>query len=327
MLQDSIDVPSDARGQRLDAYLAQVAASASSDDAPWQGFSRARFQQLIARGQITVNGAPASAAQRLRGGERIVVQVPPPEPMALTPVPMDIDVLYEDGDVLLLNKPPGLVVHPGAGTRGPTLVHGLLAHCRDLSGIGGVARPGIVHRLDGGTSGVMVVAKHDRAHENLARQFARRTVVKAYVALVLGVPNPARATVRTLYGRHPRHRQRFTGRVTAGKTAITSYSVMAAAGGLAFVDVLLGTGRTHQIRVHLAEAGHPVLGDPIYGGQALARITHPAWRAQGAELTHQALHAACLELHHPVTGELLRGVADMPAAWKPLADAIIVASA
>lgn len=323
--QHPITVPLDARGRRLDAYLADM-AGVPHGAAPWQGFSRARFQRLISDGHVTVDGAQGRAAQRLRGGECVAIAVPAPEPMALTPVPMALDVLHEDADIILVNKPAGLVVHPGAGTRAPTLVHGLLAHCGDLSGIGGVARPGIVHRLDGGTSGVIVVAKHDRAHEGLARQFAQRTTVKRYVALVLGEPKPAQATLCTLFGRHPVHRQRYTSRVPRGKTAITSYSVQAAAGGLALLDILLGTGRTHQIRVHMAEAGHPVVGDPVYGGRAWSRITHAAWRAQGETLTHQALHAASLAITHPITGKPLRIEAPLPRAWKALAQALCQSS-
>jgi 23S rRNA pseudouridine1911/1915/1917 synthase len=319
--QYRIDVPPTARGKRLDAFL--TAAAADLRDAPCAGFSRARFQQLIESTQVTLNGTPCRAAHKLRGGEHIDVNCPPPVPMDITPVAMPLDVLYEDADLIIINKAQGLVVHPGAGVHGPTLVHGLVAHCGDLSGIGGVQRPGIVHRLDRGTSGCIVVAKNDHAHESLASQFACRTVVKRYRALVLGAPTPARATLQTLYGRHPTHRQRFTSKVTSGKTAVTSYSVMGAHEGLALLDVLLGTGRTHQIRVHLSEAGHPVLGDPLYGGRNFMRIANPDWRAEAEVLVDQALHAASLQIDHPRHGRPVYVEAPLPTVWSQLATRLV----
>ncbi|HET6345967.1 MAG TPA: RluA family pseudouridine synthase, partial [Myxococcota bacterium] len=263
---------------------------------------------------------------KLREGQRVEVRIPAPTPSTLVPMAMPLVVLYEDAHVIALDKPAGLVVHPGAGTRGPTLVHGLLAQCGDLSGIGGVTRPGIVHRLDRGTSGVMVVAKHDRAHAGLAEQFSGRTVRKRYLAVVHGAPEPAQATLDTLYGRHPVHRQRFTARVTSGKRAVTTYRTVASAWGLAVLDVLLGTGRTHQIRVHLAEAGHPIVGDPLYGGRRPLPHAPKLVREAFDALEHQALHAARLELRHPITGAPLRFEAPPPPSWRPLARRIIEAS-
>ena len=218
---------------------------------------------------------------------------------------MALDVLYEDEDMLALNKPAGLSVHPGAGRSQGTLVNALLAHCRDLSGIGGVLRPGIVHRLDRETSGVLVVAKNDAAHLGLARQFARREVDKRYVAFVVGEPELGQGTCDTLFGRHPTQRKRFSGRVRRGKRAVTRYQVVRSAGGAAELEVRLETGRTHQIRVHLAELGHPILGDRLYGGRRLGRIRDDGLRALAAGLSRQALHAFRLSLHHPRTGEPL----------------------
>jgi 23S rRNA pseudouridine1911/1915/1917 synthase len=320
--QHPIEVPADAGGQRLDSFLAARAADAP-DDVVWAQLSRARFQQLIDTQAVTLDGKPCRAALRLKGGERIVVSMAPPVPMGVTPVPMPLHILYEDADLIVINKAQGLVVHPGAGTHAPTLVHGLLAHCADLSGIGGVMRPGIVHRLDRGTSGAMVVAKHDRAHEGLAKQFEERQVTKRYIALTLGIPNPQRATLHTYYGRHPVHRQRYTSRLQSGKNAITSYAVSASEGGIALLDILLGTGRTHQIRVHLSEIGHPIVGDALYGGATqLARIKDPEMREQAAALPHQALHAAHLAFAHPISGAPLQFSADLPEAWGAIAHRI-----
>lgn len=308
-------VPETARGVRLDVFLKDRALA---------GLSRARLQQLIEIEAILLDGRATRPALKLKGGEEVLVRVPEPTPMHLAPAPLSLDVLYEDSHVIGLCKPAGLVVHPGAGTHDePTLVHGLLAHCGDLSGIGGVQRPGVVHRLDCGTSGVMIVAKHDQAHQGLAAQFSGRTATKRYVALVLGAPAQPQATLDTLYGRHPVHRQRFSSRVGAGKRAVTRYRVLGSAFGLAALDVLLGTGRTHQIRVHLADLGHPVLGDPMYGGRQSARVTEPGLRAMAAALRHQALHAARLELTHPMTGAPLVLQAPPPASWHAILKGVI----
>lgn len=305
--------PVDAAGQRLDVFLATWAQSHAAPES-LAGTSRARLQKLIEAHAVQVGGMAASGKMRLRGGESITVVLPPPVELGLTPVPMDLTVLYEDADLVVISKPPGLVVHPGAGTHGrATLVHGLLAHCGDLSGIGGVLRPGIVHRLDQGTSGAMVVAKNDYAHEALARQFARREVEKGYVALVLGTPQPAKKILDTWYDRHTVHRRRFTSKATSGRRAVTSYVVRGGRGGLSWLDVRLGTGRTHQIRVHLAEHGHPIVGDPVYGGRNLQRISDLALIDEARILTRQALHAQRLVFTHPRHGGRLALSAPWPA--------------
>lgn len=310
-------------GTRLDVYLARALGALSlSDNDPASGISRARLQDLIAQGAVAVSGAQVRASHRVRPGQAIRLDLPDPVAASVTPVPMAFDVLYEDGHLLVLNKPAHLVTHPGAGTKEPTLVHGLLAHCEDLSGIGGVLRPGIVHRLDRGTSGVLLVAKNDRSHRHLAAQFAERTVHKGYMALVWGVPPAAGdmpaggCTIDTPYGRDPKHRHKMTGRLadeTGAKRARTQWRVVGEDGKLALLAVTLHTGRTHQIRVHLSEMGHPVVGDALYGQSG-----RPA-PAVCPTLDHQALHAAYLAFEHPVTGERMRCRAPIPATWHGVA--------
>ena len=314
----TLTVPAASAGERLDRFLATEASKAG----PLSGLSRARLQALIDGGHVVVDGKPQKSAFRVKGGEEVRVVVPAAEPIALEPEPVALDVLYEDADIIAVAKPAGLVVHPGAGRTRGTLVNALLAHCQDLSGIGGARRPGIVHRLDRGTSGVLIAAKHDRAHAGLARQFAAREVVKRYVAFVLGTPTPRTRVLDTLYGRHPTARQRFTSKLTRGKRAVTRYTVAASGGGAARLDVLLGTGRTHQIRVHLADIGHPVLGDATYGGRRFGPLSDPEVREAAAALTHQALHAAVLEVRHPISGVPLVLKAALPEDLVRLARAI-----
>lgn len=305
-------------------------ADADRDTAPQVALSRARVQQLIAAGMVQVDGEATRSCARLRPGQTVEVRVPEPEPLKLTPVPMALRVLHEDAHLLVLDKPAGLVVHPGAGQHGPTLVHGLLAHCQDLSGIGGVLRPGIVHRLDAGTTGVMVVAKNDHAHQALSAQFAARTVRKRYLALVHGQPrdergNPARqGRLETPFGRHPTHRQRMTGRLPQSpncRMAVTHWRVLGADSATSLLEVALETGRTHQIRVHMAEMGCPVVGDAMYGGG------RPVPEHLAQTLGHQALHAALLAFAHPVTGVAHVFEAPVPPSWAAAAKTLIAPKA
>jgi 23S rRNA pseudouridine1911/1915/1917 synthase len=270
-----IVVPPEARGERLDVFLTRVT-----------GLSRARAQAL----DVRLNGAKVKASFRLRGGEQLAWEAVEPVAAELTPQDLPLDVLYEDRDLIAINKPPGLVVHPGAGNRDGTVVNALLHHVKDLAGVGGVLRPGIVHRLDKDTSGVMVVAKNDRALDALQKAFASREVEKIYLALVVGQPAET-GTFSTLYGRHPKNRLKFSGRVKRGKTAVTHWRVVERRGPLSLVEVELETGRTHQIRVHFAEAGFPLLGDDLYGGR----------KAQTEAIGRQALHAWKLGFSHPRT--------------------------
>ncbi len=300
------------RGQRLDRVLQARVAD----------LSRSRLQALIAAGRARVDGRPAKPGQRLRPGARITLEVPPPEPLALAPEPIPLDVVYEDPAVLVLNKPPGLVVHPGAGHRTGTLVHALLAHCGPaLSGIGGARRPGIVHRLDRGTSGLLMIAKTDAAHQALVRQLKARTVERRYLALAQGRVPGAEGEIDAPIGRHPHDRLRMAVRPAgAGRPAVTRFRVrerFEQPRPLTLLDVMLRTGRTHQIRVHLAHRGFPLVGDRTYGprgGPALA----PAWAARVAALGGPALHAAVLGFAHPVTGAPLRFEVPPPAAFAAL---------
>lgn len=296
-------MPPEARGSRLDAYLARIEKE----------LTRSRLKSLIEGGAVTLDGRPTKAAKLLKGGEAIVLIVEAPRPAKPLPEAIALQVLYEDGELIAVDKAAGMVVHPGAGNPRGTLVNALLAHCRDLAGIGGELRPGIVHRLDKQTSGCIVVAKTERALQGLQAQFKAREARKVYLALVHGAP-PARGRLATLHGRHPTDRLRFTGKVTSGRQAITEWQVEEQFDGAALVRVSLHTGRTHQIRVHFSESGHPLLGDELYGGaRREARLPEdsPVRRAAAA-LGRQALHAFALELTHPVTGARLALQAKVP---------------
>ena len=281
-----------AKGERLDRFVVSQLPE----------LSRARVQQLIEAGRVQVDGRPARASLRLKGSEAIDVEVPAPEPVALQAEAIPLQVVYQDPQLLVVDKPAGLVVHPGAGHRGGTLVNALLHHVKDLAGIGGQLRPGIVHRLDKDTSGLMVVAKTQGALEALQRAFAGREVDKRYQALVAGQP-PDRGEFDTLHGRDPRNRLRFSGRVKRGKRALTRFSVSRRFEGAALVEIELLTGRTHQIRMHFAEAGFPLLGDALYGGRKQGRSPF---------IARQALHASALSFVHPESRKKLSFRSPMP---------------
>jgi len=273
--------------------------------------SRSRIKSLIDEGNVAVAGASAKASLRARDGWRIEVRIPAPRKSTLVAEDIPLPILFEDDDLLVIDKPAGVVVHPGAGVTSGTVVHGLLRKVRGLAGIGGEERPGIVHRLDKDTSGCLVVAKTEPALRGLQESFKARSVEKRYRALVHGNP-PEERTLDTLFGRHPIDRKRFSSKVRAGRRAVTSFRVVDRAASAALLEVELHTGRTHQIRAHLADAGWPLLGDSLYGGvRREARLARDAPARLAAQaLGRQALHAAVLGFDHPLTG--IRIVCEAP---------------
>jgi len=304
-------------GRRLDQYLA----------AQVPDVSRARMQQLIAERKVLVNGAPAKASLKLKGGERITITAPPqPPPLRAMAEEIPLDIIYEDDDLAIINKPAGMMVHAGAGAtddarnRG-TLVNALLHHFKSLSGVGGELRPGIVHRLDRATSGLMVVAKNDEAHRRLARQFSGREVHKTYMALVHGWPKKDRGTIQSAISRDAQRRTRMTTRKSGGREAVTHYVVTrkidSPYGKFALLELKIETGRTHQIRVHLSSLGHPVVGDSLYGAPGKLNAQPNKKRAAGMPATlalgRNFLHSARLELSHPRTGAIMKSSRPLPA--------------
>ncbi len=312
-------VPSDAAGLRLDRFLVRVVAGATASDGP--GPSRAELQRWIEGGHVKIDGRPAKAADKLRKGALIEVERPPPARTTAVPESgIDFRVLHVDESLVVIDKPAGLVVHPARGHAGGTLVNGLLAlglfdaesiaDAAEEADVTGHVRPGIVHRLDKGTSGVIVVARTARAREALKAQFAAHTIERAYEAICAGIVEPG--TRATLHGRHPTDRLKFTTRVTTGKRAVTHVRVLERLAGATHVECTLETGRTHQIRVHLAEGGTPILGDPLYG-----RTPKDIRLKSVAEtLGHQALHARVLGFIHPTSGEAVRFESPVPADFR-----------
>jgi 23S rRNA pseudouridine1911/1915/1917 synthase len=334
----TFEVASDSAGQRLDQFLA-----------PALNLSRARVQELITQEKVFVNDAPAKPSLKLRGGERINILGPaerPPLRAFAEEIPLDI--VYEDADLAIINKPAGVVVQAGAGATGPngedqrnrgTLVNALLHHFASLSAVGGEMRPGIVHRLDKETSGLIVVAKNDEAHRKLAEQFARREVKKTYIALVHGWVKKDSGTISASVSRDRIRRIRMTTRGSGGREAISHYKVVRRLdtpfGKLTFIDVKIDTGRTHQIRVHMASLGHPVVGDRLYGAPAELRAAassrasdsqtagrRTAANAETISLHRNFLHAAQLELAHPRTGEPISLKSPLPAELRDFLAAI-----
>lgn len=300
----TLTLPPDGDSLRLDAFLA-----ASLPD-----HSRSFFRRLIDDGLVTVDGVVRKSSYRLSPGERVTVRIPPPIPDTPEPEAIPLQIVYEDPHLLVIDKPAGMTVHPGAGNRSGTLVNALLAHCRDLSGIGGVERPGIVHRIDRGTTGLLVVAKSDRAHRGLSDLFRRHDVERRYLALIYGRMEEESGTISTLIARHPTDRLRMTGRVSrGGRHAVTHWRCVETFPECSLMELRLETGRTHQIRVHMTEAGHPLLGDVRYGGEGRHHtLADPLLRKMVKELGRPALHAATLGFAHPVTGERLSFSTPLP---------------
>lgn len=312
----TVKVSDEQEGLRLDKVLAAGAG----------GLSRARLQALIAAGHVSAKGAAVTdSSRKARAGEIFDIAVPPPEDA--TPAAQDIplDIAYEDSDLIVINKPPDLVVHPAAGNHDGTLVNALLAHCGDaLSGIGGVKRPGIVHRLDKETSGLMVVAKNDTAHHGLSEQLSTRALTRVYQAIVWGVPSPAQGRIETQIGRHKTNRKKMAVLDGGGKDAVTDYRIVETFGSWAsLVECRLKTGRTHQIRVHMSHLGYPLVGDPLYGKTAPVRFMKQAKvpdaaAAQLMGFARQALHAAQLEFIHPISENRISLQADLPEDMQKL---------
>ncbi|MBI2586594.1 MAG: RluA family pseudouridine synthase [Rhodospirillales bacterium] len=309
----TVRLPQDKARLRLDRALADVLPA----------LSRTRLKALIEAGRVMRDGriAVTDPAAKVMGGDTFTVAVPAAAPAAPRPQAMPLAVVYEDDDLIVVDKPAGLVVHPAAGNPEGTLVNALLAHCgASLSGIGGVMRPGIVHRLDKGTSGLMVAAKNDAAHRALAAELAERKLERAYKALVWGVPKPRAGKIEGLIGRDRRQRKKMAVVKSGGKPALTRYRVLMPVGTAAsLVECRLNTGRTHQIRVHMAAIGHPVVGDPVYGGRPGRRRKGQAAALPGG-LNHQALHAYLIGFEHPRSHRRLRFESNLPLYFKELLD-------
>lgn len=300
MTTDTWKIPDEAVGERLDRFAAQMS-----------GLTRSAVQSLADDGAVTVNGKKAPKNYRLRSGDEVAVAVPEPTVYEAKPENIPLDIVYEDADLLVVNKPKGMVVHPAAGNYDGTLVNALLYHCHDLSGINGVLRPGIVHRIDKDTSGLLIVAKNDRAHQGLAEQIKVHSFTRIYEAIVYGRLRDDSGTVNAPIGRHPTKRKQVAVTPVNSKPAVTHYEVIARYdgntkhGAFTHVRLRLETGRTHQIRVHMASIGHPVVGDAVYGPDAYQK-----------ELHGQCLHARTIGFVHPVTGAYLEFTSDLPPYFK-----------
>lgn len=287
------------KGERLDGFLA-----AAFD------ISRSAAERLLAEGRVVLSFGEANKKYRLKGGEEITLTLPDPVPAEAAPEDIPLDVIYEDEDIIVINKPVGMVVHPAAGNESGTLVNALLYHCKgSLSGIGGVERPGIVHRIDKDTAGLLVVAKNDAAHVALSEQLKVHAVSRVYQAIALGNFKEDKGTVNAPIGRHPvdRKRMAIVRRAGEGREAVTHYEVLARFGQMTHIRCELETGRTHQIRVHMASLGHPLLGDPVYGGDGTKFEAR-----HRAHITGQTLFAGELSLTHPRTGERMTFHAPLP---------------
>ena len=293
---------------RLDRYLAGLGLPVS----------RSQIQRLVGEGRVSVAGKAARASFKLRGGERIRLEIPPPTEPRCGPEDLPVELIYQDPWLVVVAKPVGLVVHPGPGHPSGTLVNALLHHCGDLSGIGGVLRPGIVHRLDKDTSGLLVIAKDDATHRALQAQFQGRRVGKVYLAVVLGKVEGEGVIDRPL-GRHPGDRKKMAVDAPRGRGAVTRWRALQVLRGATLLEVRIETGRTHQIRVHLASMGHPVVGDPLYGGAQRARgVADPEARRRLGQEGGQALHAWRLSFRHPQRGEEMCFEAPVPEGMSQL---------
>ncbi|MBI3557407.1 MAG: RluA family pseudouridine synthase [Deltaproteobacteria bacterium] len=307
-------------GRRLDVVIAEAG----------NGLTRSQVKTLISKGLVSIGGAPATkAGLLLEAGQRVTVAIPAIAQLDLTPQDVGIHIIHEDEDLAVVEKPAGISVHPSDTEKQATMVHGLLHKLKSLSSIGGTARPGIVHRIDKGTSGILVVTKTDAAHLGLSRQFKEHTIDRRYQALVYGDLNKSKAgssgRIETFFGRSPTDRKKMTGKLAEGRRAVTHWKVLEPLGGLTLVECRLGTGRTHQIRVHLSELGFPLVGDPTYcdnerKARALAKNQAALARVcQG--VGRQLLHANYLGFTHPITGRQLMFESPLPADFQAVLDA------
>ncbi len=307
------EVPASLDGFRLDRCLAELHPE----------WSRSRARALIDSGRVAVGGCNARPSTTVRAGAVIAVDEPEPEPLELPAEDIPLVVVHEDDELLVIDKPAGLVIHPAAGNPSGTLVNALLHHCRDLPGIGGIERPGIVHRLDKDTTGLLVVAKTDRAHLALSLAFRRREVEKTYLAVCYGRPQPTEGVIEGDIDRDPRHRQQMAV-VAGGRPARTRYRVVEELEDIAVVSCRPVTGRTHQIRVHLAHRGHACVGDPLYAGRQWRNLRDPARRAACRSFPRQALHAYGLAFLHPASGDRVEFEAPAPTDIERLIETLRV---
>ncbi len=294
----TIELIADESGERLDVFVTRFVPS----------LTRSRVQKLINEGMVRVDGARVKASMRVEAGQAVVVEVPAAVDATAQPEAIALDILYEDADLVVVNKPAGMTVHPSPGHTSKTLVNAILAHCDDLSGIGGVLRPGIVHRLDRDTSGVILVAKNDAAHNGLARQLRERRVEKTYLALVDGTPKPEEGVVDAPIARDPRNRKRMA-IVAGGRESVTAYRLLERFNGASLIEARPKTGRTHQIRVHLGAIGHAIVGDRVYGKSSPLVARH-------------FLHAWKITFTHPATGAEMRFEAPLPPDLQKALDRI-----
>jgi 23S rRNA pseudouridine1911/1915/1917 synthase len=303
----SITITERERGKRLDQFLSETNLN----------LSRSQAKNLIQKHHILLNQKPTKASAHVKAGDRISGSLPEPEPLSLKPESLPLSILYEDPSIIVIDKPPGMVVHPAYGNPSGTLVNALLYHCKDLAGINGVLRPGIVHRLDKDTSGVIVVAKDDEAFHYLTKQFKNRTVKKVYSAIVYGRFSQDEGLIDSAIGRHPSERKRMSTRTKRGREAITHWKKVEEFDGCTLLEIFPQTGRTHQIRVHLSSIGHPVLGDPLYGRKGRPGTIHdPVLKECVKRMNRQALHAQRLEFTHPRSGERIQFISPIPQDMK-----------
>ena len=298
-MNDRFEHPVENGGDRLDVFLAR-----QSPD-----LSRSRIRKLIDDGHVTVDDRPVKASTRLVAGQTVTLELPPPSPADMQPWQVPLSVVFEDEHLIVIDKPAGMTVHPAPGNEERTLANAVLAHAPEIEGIGGERRPGIVHRLDKDTSGLIVVAKNERAHAHLSDQFKRREVNKVYLALVAGHPSPPEADIDAPIGRRPHDRLRMAV-VSTGRPAITRYRVLTSYKRASLVEVRPRTGRTHQIRVHLSSVGHPVVGDAVYGRQV-------------SGLSRQFLHAHRLAFLHPSSQEVVRFAVELPDDLRSYVDGLL----